>query len=73
MVLLNWAADAKGLFISRHVLNGYEIIYVDPAGRTHSFWRCRAGWCQSKPSPDDRHIAIYDVEKSTNIWMMENF
>jgi len=73
MVMLNWAADAKGLFVSRHVLGGYEIIYVDLAGRTHSFWRCRAGWCQSKPSPDGRHIAIYDVQKSTNIWLMENF
>jgi serine/threonine protein kinase len=73
MVMLHWAADGKGFFVSRHVLDGYEIIYVDLSGRTHSFWTCRAGWCQSKPSPDGRHIAIYDVEKSTNIWMMENF
>jgi len=73
MVMLNWAADEKGLFVTRHLLAGYEIIYLDLAGRTHSLWRNHGAWCHSMPSPDGRHLAIYDVEKSNNIWMMENF
>jgi len=73
IVMFNWAADQKGLFVSRHLLGGYEISYVDLAGRTHSLWTSHGGWCQSRPSPDGRNLAIYEVEKSTNIWMMENF
>ena len=73
IVMFNWAADEKGLFVSRHLLGGYEISYVDLAGRTHSLWTSHGGWCQSRPSPDGRNLAIYEVEKSTNIWMMEDF
>jgi len=73
MVLLKWAGDEKGLFVSRRFLDGYEIVYVDIAGRSHSLWRSQSKWCVSKPSPDGRHLAIYEVGRSTNIWMMENF
>src|SRR5262249_31822468 len=73
MVMFNWAADERGLFVTRNLLDGYEIIYGDLAGRTHSLWRNYGGWCQGRSSPDGRHLAVYDVEKSNNIWMMENF
>jgi hypothetical protein len=73
MVMLTWAGDEKGLFVSRRLLEGYEIVYVDIAGRTHSLWRSQSKWCVSKPSPDGRHLAIYEVGRSSNIWMMENF
>ena len=73
MVMLNWAVDEEGFFVTRHLLDGYEIIYVDLAGRTHSLWRSYGAWCQGRQSPDGRHLAIYSLEKANNIWMMENF
>ena len=73
MVMLKWAGDGMGLFVSRRFLDGYEIVYVDIAGNSQSLWRSQGTWCVSKPSPDGRHLAIYEVEKNTNMWMMENF
>jgi len=73
LAILTWAADAKGLFVSRHLYDGGELVYVELGGRTHSLWRSHGGRCSGRPSPDGRHIAISDSEQSTNIWMMENF
>jgi len=70
---LTWAADAKGLFVSRHFYVGGELLHVDLQGKAHSLWRSHGGRCFGRPSPDGRHIAIFDSEQSTNIWMMENF
>jgi serine/threonine protein kinase/Tol biopolymer transport system component len=73
LAILTWAADAKGLFVSRHLYDGGELVYVELGGRTHSLWRSHGGRCYGRPSPDGRHIAISDSEQSTNIWMMEDF
>ena len=73
--VLRWAADEKGLFVSRKLFTGSELIHLDMQGRTQTLWRSHGGnaQCYGIASPDGRRIAIYDWEQSNNIWMMENF
>ena len=66
---IEWAADGKGLFVA----SGSELFHVDLRGRTTRVWKSRAGRCSGYPSPDGHHIAIYDLQRSSNMWMMENF
>ena len=73
LTVLRWAADAKGLFVSKQLFNGTELVHVDLQGRTHSLWASHGGHCFGTPSPNGRHLAIYDSEQSNNVWMMENF
>jgi eukaryotic-like serine/threonine-protein kinase len=73
LTVLRWAGDAKGLFVSKQLFNGTELVHVDLQGRTHSLWTSHGGHCFGTPSPNGRHIAIYDSEQSNNVWMMENF
>jgi len=67
-----WAADGKGLFVSNWAEHGHEVVHVDLRGKIDSLWTCSnrcAGW----PSPDGRHLGIYDQSVRANMWMMENF
>src|SRR5262249_33216225 len=73
ITVVKWAPDETGLFVSKQLYDGGEIVYVDLRGRTHSLWRSHGGTCFGRPSPDGRHLAIYDWEWSKNVWMMENF
>jgi len=66
-----WAADGKGLFVSRHLYITDELVHVDLKGRTHSLWK--SATCFGTPSPDGHHIAITDTQQNQNVWMMENF
>ena len=73
ITVLSWAADEKGFFVTKQLYDGSELFYVDLQGRTHSLWRSHGGHCFGKPSPDGRHLSIFDAEQSNNAWMMENF
>ncbi|MFY9844939.1 MAG: protein kinase [Terriglobales bacterium] len=68
-----WAADGKALFVARHVLDGTELLHVDQRGNTTRLWKSLGPKCFGVPSPDGRHLAIYDWKRSSNMWMMENF
>ena len=70
---VTWAADGKGLFVARHVLDGTELLHVDERGNTARLWKSLGPKCIGIPSPDGRHLAIYDWKRSANMWMMENF
>jgi eukaryotic-like serine/threonine-protein kinase len=70
---VGWAADAKGLFVSKQLFNGSELVYLGLEGKSHSLWRSHGWLCYGIPSPNGRHIATCESEQSTNIWMMENF
>jgi len=72
IVWIKWAADRKGLFVTRQVQGGSEILYVDLQGNTRSLYTCVKG-CYGWPSPDGRRLAINDTKQSSNMWMMENF
>ena len=70
---VGWAADSKGLFVSKQLFNGSELVYLGLEGKSHSLRRSHGWLCYGIPSPDGRHIATCESEQSTNIWMMENF
>jgi len=71
---LKWAANGKGLFVSTVPDEGNsELLYIDLNGRAHNLWKSHGGACLGRPSPDGRHLAIFDSQQTSNVWMMENF
>jgi hypothetical protein len=70
---IQWAADGKGLFVAREVYDGGELFYLNQQGRTHRLWKGYGGLCNGQPSPDGRQIAVFDSQRSSNMWMIENF
>jgi len=73
-VLVSWAADGKGLFVTHEVSAGLELVHVDLKGKTKVLWKNNAGvqpW--SLQSPDGRYLAIQAATYNGNMWMMENF
>jgi eukaryotic-like serine/threonine-protein kinase len=87
LLSLNWAADGKSVFASSETKKGAVLLRVDLRGNASVLWeqngsvapwnrpegagRVSAPW--AIPSPDGRHVAIYDWKLSANMWMMENF
>jgi eukaryotic-like serine/threonine-protein kinase len=72
MKFIKWAADGRALIISSDSSQGGEILRLDLQGNSSSLWKC-ASWCMGTPSPDGRHLGIYNQTVSANMWMMENF
>jgi hypothetical protein len=85
---VNWAADGKGLFTSSATRGGSALLHLDLQGNAYVLWQQKgsiAEWYAPfapfggpsapgvVPSPDGRHLAIYDWQLSANMWMMENF
>jgi eukaryotic-like serine/threonine-protein kinase len=79
---INWAADGTGLFVSSTTNVGASVLRVDLAGNAYVLWEqkgnigpgvapCSAPW--ALPSPDGRHLAIYEWSISSNMWLLENF
>jgi serine/threonine protein kinase/Tol biopolymer transport system component len=86
LLSVNWMADGKGLFASSAAQGGSALLRVDLQGNAHILWEQKgsiARWSVyglggptapwAVPSPDGRHLAIYDWQLSANMWMMENF
>jgi len=65
----SWAPDGEGLFVG----DGGEEWYLRPHGEAHKLWENPLGMTRGIVSPDGRHVAIFNVTRSTNMWMMENF
>jgi serine/threonine protein kinase len=77
---VDWAADGKALFVSGTTPEGSALLHVDLQGNARILWERKGGvepWFAlapwAVPSPDGRHLAIYDWQLSANMWMMENF
>jgi len=68
-----WSSDGKGLFVSNLTKDGGEVVHVDLRGRSRLLWKCHTDRCSGLPSPDGRHLAIYERKVNANMWMMENF
>jgi eukaryotic-like serine/threonine-protein kinase len=74
LILLEWAADQTGFFVTRKVEGGTELLHLDLSGNTRSLRTCFGdNNCFGLPSPDGRRLAICDRNWNTNMWMMENF
>jgi serine/threonine protein kinase len=70
---IQWAADSNALLVSRKIRDGVELLHVDMQGKTTRLWKSMGPRGYGVPSPDGRHLAIYDWKRSSNMWMMENF
>jgi serine/threonine protein kinase len=86
---VNWTADGKGVFVASATQEGSAILHVDLTGKTRVLWEQKGTFTWSLPffdealngtstpavvpSPDGRHLAIYDWKLTANMWMMENF
>jgi serine/threonine protein kinase len=70
---LQWGAGGKGLFVWNLTQDGSEVVHVDLRGNTKVLWKCSSDKCFGLPSPDGRHLAIYERKVNANMWMMENF
>jgi len=70
---VSWDADGNGLFVSNMTHDGSEIVHVDLLGNAKVLWQRNTNASFVRPSPDGRHLAIYENRQSANIWMMENF
>ena len=68
-----WAADGKGLFVNNLTEGGRKILHVNLKGKTKLLWKCDNDRCSALPSPDGRHLAIYDWKLTANMWMIEHF
>jgi serine/threonine protein kinase/Tol biopolymer transport system component len=85
---VHWAADGKGFFVSGTADGGSALLHLDLKGNAHVLWKQKGSiapwnvplahrWGPSAPwaipSPDGRHLAIYDWSLNGNMWVMENF
>jgi serine/threonine protein kinase/Tol biopolymer transport system component len=86
---VDWAADGKALFVSSLTTHSSTLLHVDLQGNAQLLWEQKGStspagrpWDQplggpsaswAVPSPDGRHLAIYDWKLSANMWMMEDF
>jgi hypothetical protein len=70
---LNWAADSKGLFVTRSIPSGFELVHIDFQGHIASLRKCIGRGCIGPSAPDGRHIAIDETKQTKNLWMMEKF
>jgi serine/threonine protein kinase/Tol biopolymer transport system component len=71
MLNLYWSADGKGFYFSNRTKDGMEVLHMDAQGNTKSLWK-NSDRTFCVPSPDGRYLAIYDVKRSSNYWMMES-
>jgi Tol biopolymer transport system component len=71
---ITWAADGKGLFVSTQRQDSGQVLQLDLRGKANVIWKCSGPWmCAAIPSPDGRHVAIYESKQNANMFMMENF
>lgn len=71
---MSWAADEKGLFVTKRAPGGTELVYVDMQGKAKVLRECvGVNACIGIPSPDGRLMAIVYRKQTMNMWMMENF
>jgi eukaryotic-like serine/threonine-protein kinase len=71
---IKWTADGKGLFVSTQRRDSGELLHLDLRGKANLIWKCGGSRaCLANPSPDGRHVAIYEAKQNANIFMMEHF
>jgi len=77
---VDWTADGKALFVSGATREGSALLHVDLHGNARVLWERKGGvepWFAlapwAVPSPDGRHLAIYDWSVNSNMWIIENF
>jgi Tol biopolymer transport system component len=71
---LDWTADGQAFYIASGVHGGMILLRVDLLGNSTVLQR-NVGDASAfaRPSPDGRHLAIFDYRVDGNIWSLENF
>ncbi|MBZ5679642.1 MAG: winged helix-turn-helix domain-containing protein [Acidobacteriia bacterium] len=71
----DWAPDGKSMWVSVYTNAGKRaLLNVDLQGKAKPVLeedKMMLGW--AIPSPDGRHLAIWEASGSSNVWMLENF
>jgi Tol biopolymer transport system component/DNA-binding winged helix-turn-helix (wHTH) protein len=72
---IDWAADSRSLWVRASSPAGVPtLLNVDLNGNSRAVLQeseKELGW--AIPSPDGRHIAIWEASSSSNAWLLENF
>jgi len=68
-----WAANQKGVFLTRKAEGGSEMLHLDLKGYMQQLRKCTGRARFPVPSPDGRRLAFLDNTNSMNMWMMDNF
>jgi WD40 repeat protein len=69
-----WMPDGRGLILTTYRDDAAVLLHVDLKGNVHELFKCEsAEWCIGSPSPDGKHLGIYQNKKTSNIWTLENF
>jgi len=72
---IDWAADGRSLWVRAFSPSGVPtLLNVDLHGKVKPAFQeteRELGW--AIPSPDGRHVAIWEASSSSNAWLLENF
>jgi Tol biopolymer transport system component/DNA-binding winged helix-turn-helix (wHTH) protein len=72
---LDWAADGRSIWVSASSPTGMQtLLNVDLHGKVNAVLQepeKGLGW--AIPSPDGRHLAIWEASGSSNAWLLEGF
>jgi hypothetical protein len=75
VAFIDWAADGRSLWVRASSPTGTQtLLNVDLHGRVKPALQESErdlGW--AIPSPDGRHVAIWEASGSSNAWLLENF
>ena len=69
-----WTPDGRGLIVTTYRDDAAVLLHVDLQGNAQELFKCdSAGTCFGLPSPDGKHLGIYQSRGTANIWMLENY
>jgi Tol biopolymer transport system component len=69
-----WMPDGRGLIVTTYRDDAAVLLHVDLKGTVHELFKCEsAETCSGLPSPDGKHLAIYQNKRTANVWTLENF
>jgi hypothetical protein len=67
-----WTADGKSLIVTDFTVDGAVLMRLDLDGNRKQLWKCVSrNTCFGLPSPDGRHLAIYQSNITSNMWLLE--
>jgi eukaryotic-like serine/threonine-protein kinase len=70
----DWAPDSKSVFVATRGPSGSTLLRIGVNGEVQPVWgRVEPTHLWGVPSPDGRHIAVFDASSDANAWMIENF
>ncbi len=69
-----WTPDGRGLIVTNFGDTDAVVLHLDLQANVQVLFKCESAWmCFGSPSPDGRHLGIYQTRDTSNIWMLENF